>query len=202
MADAALCRLLRQGSRGGTESALLSMMARRGYHLQNPGYNPGIKNLIFQNFMKDMTMLNSKSLGVICLLALLLAPGLASAQRTYINPSLAGGSGAPFSGAVLTGDTLYLSGMLGLEGGQVPDDPAQEARNVLNAIRATLQQADMTMDDLVYVQIFCSDVAHYDAFNAVYRSYFTQEFPARAFVGSGTLLFNARFEVQAIAVRR
>ena len=137
------------------------------------------------------------------LFALLLCPALAQAQRTYINPALAGNEGdAPFSGAVQVGDTLYLSGMLGLEGGQVPDDPADEARNVLNAIRGTLEQAGMTMDDLVYVQIFCSDVTHYDTFNAVYRDYFTREFPARAFVGAGTLLFNARFEIQAIAVRR
>ena len=60
----------------------------------------------------------------------------------------------------------------------------------------------MTMDDLVSVQIFCSDVAHYDAFNAVYRTYFEGDFPARAFIGAGTLLFDARFEVQGIAVRR
>lgn len=137
------------------------------------------------------------------LFALLLCPALALAQRTYINPALAGNDGdAPFSSAVQVGDTLYLSGMLGLEGGQVPDDPADEARNVLSAIQGTLEQAGMTMDDLVYVQIFCADVAHYDTFNAVYRDYFTREFPARAFVGAGTLLFNARFEIQAIAVRR
>ena len=60
----------------------------------------------------------------------------------------------------------------------------------------------MTMDDLVSVQIFCSDVRHYDAFNGVYRTYFKKEFPARAFIGAGTLLFGARFEVQGIAVKR
>ena len=42
----------------------------------------------------------------------------------------------------------------------------------------------------------------YDAFNSVYRTYFTTEFPARAFLGSGTLLFGARFEVMGIAVRK
>jgi len=139
---------------------------------------------------------------IVLLLAALLFPGQVLAQRSYINPSHASGSGSPFSGAVQVDDTLYISGMLGLEGGQVPDDPAQEARNVLNAIQSTLEQAGMTMDDLVYVQIFCSDVSHYDAFNGVYRGYFSEEFPARAFVGAGTLLFNARFEIQAIAVRR
>ena len=125
-----------------------------------------------------------------------------AADRTYINGSSAGGDGAPFSGAVMVGDTLYLSGALGLVDGKPPADPADEARAVLDSIKGTLEEAGMTMDDLAYVQIFCSDVSHYGAFNEVYRTYFTDTFPARAFVGAGTLLFNARFEVQAIAVKR
>ena len=139
---------------------------------------------------------------IVAVLVLCTAQFSAAQERTYINPSSPGGSGSPFSGAVMTDETLYISGMLGLENGQVPSDPAQEARNVLNAIQDTLQEAGMSMDDLVYVQIFCSDVSHYDAFNAVYRTYFSQEFPARAFIGAGTLLFDARFEIQAIAVKR
>ncbi len=137
-------------------------------------------------------------------LPLLLGSNAVLAQdRSYINPRSASQTGAPpFSGAVLTGDTLYLSGMLGLVNGQVPNDPAAEARTLMDSVKATLEEAGMTMDDLVYVQIFCSDVAHYDAFNQVYRTYFTQEFPARAFIGAGTLLFNARFELQSIAVKR
>lgn len=130
----------------------------------------------------------------------------ASAQtaREYIDPSSAGAANArPFSGAVKVGNTLYLSGTLGLDANQqVPATVEAEARNVLNNVRATLEAAGMTMDDLVSVQVFCSDVAFYDAFNAVYRTYFTNEFPARAFLGSGTLLFGARFEVQSIAVQR
>jgi enamine deaminase RidA (YjgF/YER057c/UK114 family) len=58
------------------------------------------------------------------------------------------------------------------------------------------------MDDLVSVQVFCSDVSHYAAFNSVYRTYFKGDFPARAFLGSGKLLFDARFEVMGIAVKR
>lgn len=127
---------------------------------------------------------------------------VAAQERSYINPSSPGRSGSPFSGAVLTDNTVYISGMLGLENGEVPAEPADEARNVLDAIKGTLEEAGMTMDDLVYVQIFCSDVSHYASFNEVYRTYFTQEFPARAFVGAGTLLFDARFEIQAIAVKR
>ena len=88
------------------------------------------------------------------------------------------------------------------ETGQPPDDPRQEARNVLDQIRSVLEEAGMTMDDLVTVQVFCSDVAYYSDFNAVYTSYFTADPPARAFVGSGDLLRGARFEVMGIVVRR
>jgi 2-iminobutanoate/2-iminopropanoate deaminase len=133
------------------------------------------------------------------------AAGLSAQEaREYVNPRSPSTPGAPpFSGAVRVGNTLYLSGTLGLNPGQqVPATAEEEARNVLNNIRNTLVAAGMSMDDLVFVQVFCSDVAHYDAFNAVYRTYFTREFPARAFLGSGTLLFGARFEVQGIAVGR
>jgi 2-iminobutanoate/2-iminopropanoate deaminase len=129
----------------------------------------------------------------------------ASAQegRRYLRPVSADSDGLPFSGAVMVGNTLYLSGTIGLDdSGQVPSSAEEEARLVLNNVRSTLEAAGMTMDDLVSVQVFCSDVTHYDAFNSVYRTYFTREFPARAFLGVGTLLFNARFEVQGIAVRR
>jgi 2-iminobutanoate/2-iminopropanoate deaminase len=52
------------------------------------------------------------------------------------------------------------------------------------------------------VQVFAADLADYAAFNTAYRTYFTHEFPARAFLGAGSLLNNARFEVLGIAVRR
>ena len=110
--------------------------------------------------------------------------------------------GRSFSGAVWVGNTLYLSGMLGLERGQVPETAEQEATNVLDNVKSTLETAGLTMDDLVVVQVYASDVGDYGAFNGVYRTYFTSEFPARAFLGSGTLLFGARFEVMGIAVRR
>lgn len=126
---------------------------------------------------------------------------LAQTERRAIN--LPGRSvEAPFSDAILAGDTLYLSGRLGLENGQLPADPQQEARNILDQIQAVLDQAGMTMNDLVSVQVFCSDVAYFGDFNAVYTSYFSDAPPARAFVGSGTLLRGARFEVAGIAVRQ
>jgi 2-iminobutanoate/2-iminopropanoate deaminase len=110
---------------------------------------------------------------------------------------------APFSDAVLVGDTLYIAGRLGLDPktGKVPDDPEQEARNVLDGFKAVLAQANMNMDDLVSVQVFCSDVALFDKWNGIYRSYFKKDFPARAFIGSGHLLLGAHFEMQGTAVK-
>lgn len=126
-----------------------------------------------------------------------------SAERTYVRPGLPEGDGLPFSGAVKIDDTLYLSGAIGLdEDRKVPATAKAETKLLLDGIRATLKEAGYTMDDLVTVTIYCSDVKHYADFNEVYRTYFTKEFPARAFVGAGTLLFDARFELQAIAVKR
>lgn len=109
----------------------------------------------------------------------------------------------PFSDAVLVGDTLYLSGNGGLDLATmtVPADPQDEARLLMENFRATLALADMTLDDLVSVTVYCPDLSLYADFNEVYRSYFEGDFPARAFIGSGPLLFGMRFEMQAIAVR-
>ena len=143
---------------------------------------------------------------VISLVWLFFHMGVVEAQETrrYIAPRTAADAGVPpFSGAVPVGKTLYLSGNIGLDENQkVPATAEAEARLLLDSIQRTLKEAGLTMDDLVFVQVFCSDVKHYDAFNQVYRTYFKKEFPARAFIGAGKLLFDARFEMQGIAVQR
>ena len=124
----------------------------------------------------------------------------ASETRTHFPPP--GGYGKlPFSPGVLAGNTFYLSGHLGIDPTtrKIPVDVDQEIRLMLDAFRATLEKADLSMQDLVYVQIFSSDVSLYDRFNAMYRTYFTEPLPARAFIGSGPLLFGAHFEIQGIA---
>ena len=125
----------------------------------------------------------------------------AQSSRRYINPrspaNPANATQPPFSGAVVVGNAAYLSGVLG-----TGDTAEAAATTGLNSLQTNLQASGMTMDDLVSVQIFCPDVSHYDAFNKVYRTYFKQEYPARAFIGSGPLLNGAKFEIQGIAVKR
>jgi 2-iminobutanoate/2-iminopropanoate deaminase len=148
----------------------------------------------------------TRAVPIAAVLALVAASDGLVAQdtRRFVTPRTSADTTlGPFSAGVLVGKTLYLSGKIGLtEDRRVPASAAEEARLVLNDVKATLALVGMSMDDLVSVQVFCADVSHYDVFNRVYRTYFTKELPARAFIGAGPLLFGARFEVQAIAVKR
>jgi 2-iminobutanoate/2-iminopropanoate deaminase len=123
-------------------------------------------------------------------------------NRTFIPPPASFGP-LPFSNGVLVGNTLYLAGHLGFDSAakKVPADLEQEVRLMMDNLRETLAKAGMALQDVVVLQIFCPDVALFDRFNAVYRTYFTEPFPARAFLGSGPLLFGAHFEIQGIAVK-
>jgi len=109
----------------------------------------------------------------------------------------------PFSPGLTLGDTLYVSGHLGVDPavGKAPDDPEEEARQVLHSVELTLKEAGMTMDDLVYVEINCTDLKLYGAFNKAYASTLKSPYPARDFIGVKDLLFGAHFEVMGIAVR-
>ena len=148
-----------------------------------------------------MNILNGVSFGLL----LVATTAIASGPRTFLSPRTndLNKNDPPFSSAVKVGDTLYISGQIGLGPDRKPPaEVNEEAKLVMEAVKKQLTDAGMTPDDLVSVQVFCSDVRHFDAFNAVYRTYFTKEFPARAFLGSGPLLFGARFEVVSVAVKR
>ena len=123
-------------------------------------------------------------------------------RQTFQLPEMAA-LDLPFSDAVLVGDTLYISGTGGLDLSTmtVPDDPEEEAELLMQNIGKTLAMANMTFADLVSVTVYCPDLSLYSVFNNVYKKQFSGSYPARAFIGSGPLLFGMRFEIQAIAVR-
>ena len=110
----------------------------------------------------------------------------------------------PFSDGVLVGDTLYLSGRIGLDPktGRAAEDVEEESRLMLEGFRDVLNKAGMTMDDVVYATVYCTDLSLFPRFNAVYRTFFRKEFPARAFLGVADLVLGARFEIQGMAVKR
>lgn len=128
----------------------------------------------------------------------------ASDRKYIIDPRPGDTKALPFSDAVLVGNTLYVAGHIGLDPktGQAPGDAEQEAHLVMDGIRKTVENAGFTMDDIVSVQIFCTDLKLYDTFNGIYKTYFHDNYPARAFVGTDKLLRNGHYEVMAIAIKR
>jgi 2-iminobutanoate/2-iminopropanoate deaminase len=129
----------------------------------------------------------------------------ADSGRKHITlPRPAGFSGLPFSDGVRVGDTLYIGGHIGLDAktGQPPASAEEEARMAMDMTKQTLEAAGMSMDDLVSVEVHCSDITLYDTFNGVYKNYFRGEYPARAFLGAGKLLRGGRFEITGIAVKK
>lgn len=128
----------------------------------------------------------------------------ADLRRHYVEqaPS-ATGTAPPFSEAVTVGDTVYVAGHLGLDPKtqKAAEDVTAEATLVMDAVKASVEAAGLHMDDLVSVTVYCTDLALYDGFNAVYRGYFHGHFPARAFIGVAKLVRGARFEVAGIAVK-
>jgi 2-iminobutanoate/2-iminopropanoate deaminase len=144
----------------------------------------------------------SLALGLVLLLTLVAVS--VDSDRKYIVLRRDAAKNAPFSEAVLVGNTLYIAGHLGIDPktGKPGTTPEEEARLVMESLKRTVEESGFNMDDIVSVQVFCSDVSVFDAFNSVYRTYFHGNYPARAFIGAGKLLFGARFEVQGIAVKR
>lgn len=133
------------------------------------------------------------------------APLAALAANQHFPAGNNGSAGAnpPYSAAVLAGTTLYVAGTTDTDPdtGKLAPDAATGARVVMDKIKHAVEAGGMTMDDLVWVQIFASDLKDYAAFNTAYRTYFKGPMPARAFIGAGSLLGGAHFEVMGIAVK-
>jgi 2-iminobutanoate/2-iminopropanoate deaminase len=128
----------------------------------------------------------------------------AEAARSYINaPGYDAHTSPPFSSGVMAGGVFYVSGHLGVDPatGKIAVEAENEATLVMDAVKQTLERAGLTMDDLVSVTIYCTDLDLYDKFNSVYRAYFHDHYPSRAFIGAAKLVRGARFEVAGIAVK-
>jgi 2-iminobutanoate/2-iminopropanoate deaminase len=126
-------------------------------------------------------------------------------DRKYINASRPQeAKSLPFSDAVLVGNTLYIAGHIGLDlkTGQPPASAEDEARLVMDGIKRTVEAAGMKMQDVVSLQVFCTDLKLFETFNAVYKTYFHGDYPARAFIGTDKLVRTARYELLGIAVKR
>ena len=119
--------------------------------------------------------------------------------RNVINPGL---PIQPFSKSVRAGDFVYISGQMGMDAnGQLVNGSIEdETRQTMENLKAALQEAGCTMDDVVKCTCWIDDARDFARFNKVYASYFNEPLPTRSCVES-RLVISAKVEVEAIAYK-
>jgi len=107
-----------------------------------------------------------------------------------------------YSQAIRTGDTVYLSGQIGLdpETMQMAEGIEAQADRVFQNLRAVAEAAGGRLDDMVKLTIYLTDLVHFARINEIMAGYFSRPYPARAAVGVAGLPRNAMVEIEAVMV--
>ena len=110
----------------------------------------------------------------------------------------------PYSQAVRVGNTLYLSGQLGLKpdtGEFAPGGFKAQARQALENQKAVLEAAGFSLEHVVQCQVFVKDMDQYPVFNDIYPQYFKKDFPARAVLEVSRIPKDGLIEIMMVAVK-
>jgi reactive intermediate/imine deaminase len=135
-------------------------------------------------------------------LALLGASTMAQAQGIKrIGEPMLNGQRLPFSTAVRAGDTVYLSGALGITpDGKLGEGLDAQARLAMDNLGSALKSAGLGWGDVAKCTVMLDNMADWPAFNKVYVTYFPDgKFPARSAFGTDGLALGALLEVECIA---
>ena len=110
----------------------------------------------------------------------------------------------PYSQAIEAGKTVYVSGQLPIDPATnaMPKDVAAQAKQSMENIKAILEAAGSSMEQVVMVNIYMHDLNQFGVVNDVYAKYFKGNFPARATVQVARLPKDAAVEISAIAVKK
>ena len=110
----------------------------------------------------------------------------------------------PYNQAVMSGNTLYISGQIAInpvDGNLVQKDILEETEQVMRNLKAILQAAEMDFGNIVKTSIFISDMNNFSQINSVYSKYFDEKTaPARETVEVANLPKFVNLEISAIAV--
>ena len=120
----------------------------------------------------------------------------------FLNSGKVYPAGVPLSEAVRVGDTLYLSGQIGIQPGTlklVPGGIGAESRQAMSNIRTSLEAHGYSMSDVVKCTVMLADIAKWGEFNEVYKTFFSGHFPARSAMGVNGLAVGAQVEVECMA---
>ncbi|MCY4339448.1 MAG: Rid family detoxifying hydrolase [Gammaproteobacteria bacterium] len=127
-----------------------------------------------------------------------------AAAVEYLNSGEVFPAGIPLSEAVRVGDTLYLSGQIGIVPGTMnlaPGGLEGETRQTMENIKTTLKAHGYAMNNLVKCLVMLADISQWSMFNEVYETYFDEPYPARSAFGANGLAIGAQVEVECIAIR-
>ena len=107
----------------------------------------------------------------------------------------------PYSQAILSGDTLYVSGNMPVNpsDGGLPDGIEAQTKQVFENMKAVLKEAGMDFSDVVKTTAFLTDLDNFAAFNALYSDYFIAPYPARSCVEVSKLPKGVLVEVECVA---
>lgn len=107
----------------------------------------------------------------------------------------------PYSQAILSGDTLYVSGNIPVNpsDGGIPDGIEAQTKQVFENMKAVLKEAGMDFSDVVKTTAFLTDLDNFAAFNALYSDYFIAPYPARSCVEVSKLPKGVLVEVECVA---
>jgi reactive intermediate/imine deaminase len=106
-----------------------------------------------------------------------------------------------YSQAVRTGSTVYLSGQIPLVPESmviIGDDISEQIHQVFKNLSAVATAADGSLNDIVKLNVFLTDLSHFPTVNEIMAEYFTQPYPARAAIGVAALPKDAAVEMDAI----
>ena len=123
-------------------------------------------------------------------------------MRKIVHTDVAPAAIGPYSQAIDTGNTLYQSGMLGVDPatGVLAEGIVEQTKQIIKNIDNLLKAAGYSKDDVVKTTCFIADMGDFATFNEIYGAYFTSK-PARSCVAVKTLPKNALAEVEVIAVK-
>ncbi len=122
-------------------------------------------------------------------------------QRRIIHTDAAPKAIGPYSQAVRVGDTVYVSGQIPLDpatGTLVSGDIEAEIRRVLENLSAIVQAAGGSLAQVVKVNVYLTDLAHFPIVNQLMATYFSEPYPARAAIGVAALPRGARIEMECV----
>ncbi|MDE2148635.1 MAG: RidA family protein [Gammaproteobacteria bacterium] len=124
-------------------------------------------------------------------------------SRQVISTAHAPAAIGSYSQALRCGDTVYLSGQIPLDpatGQLAPGSIDAQIRRVFDNLSAVAQAAGGRLDDVVKLNVYLTDLAHYAAVNRIMADYFTAPYPARAALGVASLPRGAQIEADAVMV--